>query len=84
MLSLPYMTSVLIDGSDYSLTMTMGLFQSGETRACTTITIIADTNVEGAEYFTVILTGSSEAIISNTASNATVIIDDANGTLKPL
>ena len=64
--------------------MTMGSFQPGETRACTTITIIADTRVEGSEYFTVILTGSSEAIISNTAGNATVIIDDANGTLKPL
>ena len=64
--------------------MTMGTFQPGETRACRTITIIADTRVEGSEYFTVFLTESSEAIISNTASNATVIIDDANGTLIPL
>ena len=64
--------------------MTMVTIQSGETRACTTITIIADTRVEGSEYFTVFLSESGEAIISNTAGNATVIIDDANGTLKPL
>ena len=77
-------TFVLIDGSDYSLTMTMGSFQSGETRACTTITIIPDTRVEGPEYFTINLAGSSEAIVSNTAGNATVVIADDNGMLISL
>ena len=71
----------MIDGSDYSLTMTMGSFQSGETKACTTITIIPDTRVEGAEYFSVNLAGSSEAIVSNTAGDATVVIADDNGML---
>ena len=71
----------MIDGSDYSLTMTMGSFQSGEAKACTTITIIPDTRVEGAEYFSVNLAGSSEAIVSNTAGDATVVIADDNGML---
>ena len=66
---------------DYSLTMPMGLFQTGDTRACTSITLFTNTRVEGTEYFTVNLIGNSEVIINNTAASATVIIADDDGKL---
>ena len=66
---------------DYSLTMPVGLFQTGDTRACTSITLFTDTRVEGTEYFTVNLIGNSEVIINSTAASATVIIAGDDGEL---
>ena len=54
----------------------MGMFQPGETRTCTNVTILVDNVVEGTENFTVTLTGNSYVVVSNTASTATVFIDD--------
>jgi len=60
----------------------MGSFQSGDTRSCTSITILGDNRVEGTETFTVTLTGSSEVEISSTAGTATVEIIDNDGEFR--
>ena len=59
----------------------MRMFQPGETRTCTNVTILVDNMVEGTENFTVTLTGNSEVVVSNPASTATVFIDDDDGEL---
>ena len=66
---------------DYALTMPVGLFQTGDTRACTSITLLTNTRVEGTEYLTVNLIGNSEVIVNSTAASATVIIADDDGKL---
>jgi len=71
-----------LDGSDFALTQTMGSFLSGDTRSCTSITILPDNRVEGTETFTVTLTGNREVEISSTAGTATVEIIDDDGEFK--
>ena len=66
---------------DYALTMPVGLFQTGDTRACTSITLLTNTRVEGTEYLTVNLIGNSEVIVNSAATSATVIIVDDDGKL---
>ena len=68
-----------LDASDFTLTQATGTFQSGDTRSCTSITILPDNRVEGTETFTVTLTGNSEVEISSTAGTATVEIIDDDG-----
>ena len=68
--------TILGSGSDFFLMIAMGVFQPGETRTCTNVTILVDNVVEGTENFTVTLTGNSYVVVSNTASTATVFIDD--------
>ena len=71
-----------LDPSDYTLDQVMGSFQSGDTRSCTSITILPDNRVEGTETFTVTLTGNSEVDISSTAGIATVQIIDDDGEFR--
>ena len=68
-----------LDASDFTLTETMGSFQSGDTRSCVNITILGDNRVEGTENFTVTLTGSGEVEVSNITGTATVEIIDDDG-----
>ena len=68
-----------LDDSDYTLVQSMGSFQSGDTRSCTSITILGDNRVEGTENFTVTLTGNSEVKISSAAGTVTVEINDDDG-----
>ena len=60
----------------------MGSFQSGDTRSCTSITILEDNRIEGTETFTVTLTGNSEVEISSTAGTVTVEIIDNDGEFR--
>ena len=60
----------------------MGSFQSGDTRSCTSITILADNRVEGTETFTVTLIGTNEVEINSTAGTATVEIIDDDGEFR--
>ena len=71
-----------LDGSDFALTQATGTFQSGDTRSCTRITILADNRVEGTEAFTVTLIGNREVEISSTTGTATVEIIDDDGEFK--
>ena len=64
---------------DYILLLQISTFQVGETRACTTISILMDTIVEVTETFTVTLTGNADVVVSNTARTATVSIEDNDG-----
>ena len=64
---------------DYNLLTQTSTFQAGETRACTTISILNDIIAEGTESFTVTLIGNSVVVINNTASTATVVIIDDDG-----
>jgi len=71
-----------LDASDFTLTQATGSFQSGDTRSCTSITILADNRVEGTEAFTVTLIGNREVEISSTTGTTTVEIIDDDGEFK--
>ena len=75
--------AILVSGIDFLLATSLrtGRFESGESRTCTNVTILPDDRVEDTENFTVTLTGSNSVVVSNSASNAIVFIDDDDGEL---
>jgi len=76
-------TATIADADYQVLDGEVGSILSGETSTTITVVSIDDANIEPDENFTITISGSDNAIISNASATGTIINDDASSVENP-